>query len=137
MRALKLLQSYSNRSAPASINEALGKLYAEGKLVPHDPQKAADLMSGQTQWSVVAKIDYARFLADNPSVKAYDAKRILYDITEAAELGEPQASAALIALKLSQNPEFADKAGGCRLVEQAAQDGDERAKRLLRGCAAN
>jgi TPR repeat protein len=33
-RALKLLQSHSRVSAPASINEALGKVYAEGKLVP-------------------------------------------------------------------------------------------------------
>ncbi len=54
-RALKLLQSHSRVSAPASINEALGKLYAEGKLVPRDPQKAAELMSGETQWSVSSR----------------------------------------------------------------------------------
>lgn len=136
-RALKLLQSHSSKSAPAAINEALGKLHAEGKLVPRDPHKAADLISGNTQWSVVAKIGYARFLADNPTVKAYDAKRVLYEITEAAEFGEPDAMATLIALKLSPNAEFADKAGGCKLAERAAKDGDESATKLLAGCVVN
>lgn len=136
-RALKLLQSYSNKSAPSSINEALGKLYAEGTLVPRDPHKAAELMSGATQWSVTANIAFAQFLADNPTVKPYDAKRVLYEITEAMELGEPNAMAALIALKLSANPEFADKAGACRLAERAAQRGDERARAMLTGCSVN
>ena len=134
-RALKLLQSYSNKSAPSSINAALGKLYAEGTLVPRDPHKAAELMSGETQWSVTANIAFAQLLADNPTVKPYDAKRVLYEITEAMELGEPNAMTTLIALKLSANPEFADKAGGCRLAERAAQSGDERAKALLAGCS--
>lgn len=136
-RALKLLQSHSNASAPASINAALGRIYAEGKLVPRDLQKAADLMRGETQWSVLTNIDYARFLADNPTVKVHDAKRVLYEITEASELGEPKAMATLIALKLSQNPEFADKIGGCRLAESAVADGDESAKKFLPACAAN
>lgn len=136
-RALKLLQSHSNKSAPAAINEALGRLYAEGTLVPRDPHKAAELISGNTQWSVVAKIGYVQFLADNPTVKAFDAKRVLYEITEAAEFGEPNAMATLIALKLSPNAEFADKAGGCKLAERAVKDGDESAKKLLSACGAN
>jgi TPR repeat protein len=136
-RALKLLQSYSSKSAPSSINAALGRLYAEGTLVPRDPHKAAELMSGETQWSVTANIAFAQFLADNPSVKPYDAKRVLYEITEATELGEPGAMTALAALKLSANPDFADKSDGCSLAARAAQTGDERAKALLTGCSVN
>jgi TPR repeat protein len=136
-RALKLLQSHSNASAPASINAALGRLYAEGKLVPRDLQKAAELMSGETQWSVGAKLGHARFLTDNPTVKTSNPKRIVYDLTQAASLGEPGAMATLIALKLSPNAQFADKAGGCKLAQQAVTTGDESAKTFLGACAAN
>ena len=87
--------------------------------------------------SVTANIAFAQFLAGNPTVKPYDAKRVLYEITEAMELGEPNAMTTLIALKLSANPEFADNAGGCQLAERAAQNGDERAKALLAGCSVN
>ena len=50
---------------------------------------------------------------------------ILYDATEAAELGEPGAVIALIDLRLSQNAQFRDKPGGCALAERAAKSGDE------------
>ena len=136
-RALKLLQSHSNASAPASINAALGRIYAEGKLVPRDLQKAADLMRGETQWSVGAKLDYARFVTDNPTVKANNPKRIIYELTEAANLGEPGATTTLIALKLSPNAQFADKAGGCRLAQRAVAAGDESARKFLASCAVN
>jgi len=39
---------------------------------------------------------------------------------EAAELGEPGAMAALVALKLSQNAQFHDRPGACKLIETAA-----------------
>ncbi len=93
-RALKLLQSYANKSAPASINATLGELYAEGKLVPRDPHKAAELMSGETQWSVEAKVRFAQFLAGNPTVKPYDAKRVLYEIAEASRLRRTERNAS-------------------------------------------
>jgi len=136
-RALKLLQSHSNKSAPASINAALGRVYAEGRLVPRDLQKAADLMSGDTQWSVQAKLDYAHFLTEHPMVKPYDTTRFTYALTDIAELGEPGAMQALIALKLSANAEFADKAGGCKLAERAVAAGEESAKTFLSGCSVN
>jgi hypothetical protein len=91
-------------------------------------------MSGETQWSVLSKISYVQFLADNPTVKPYDAKRVLYGITEAAE---PGAMATLIALKLSTNPDFADKAGGCKLADRAVQNGDESARKFLSTCTVN
>jgi TPR repeat protein len=133
-RALKLLQSHSRGNAPSSINEALGKLYAEGRLVPHDPQKAYDLMSGAAQWSIDKRIALGRFVAENPTVQPPRPKAILYDLTHAAGLGEPGAMSALIALKMSSNPRFADKAGGCKLATQAAKDGDDEARRLLASC---
>jgi TPR repeat protein len=136
-RALKLLQSYSNKSAPASINAALGRVYAEGKLLPQDLQKAGELMSGATQWSVSAKIEYANFLADHPTVKPYDATRFTYRLTDIAELGEPGAMEALIALKMSANAAFTDKAGGCKLAERAVTAGDDSAKKFLTGCSVN
>jgi TPR repeat protein len=136
-RALKLLQSHSNASAPASINAALGEIYAEGKLVPRDLQKAADLMRGETQWSVGAKLDYARFLTENPTVKVNHPKRIIYDLTDMTELSEPGAMTTFIALKLSSNQQFADKVGGCKLAEQAVATGEASAKKFLATCAAN
>lgn len=135
-RAVKLLQSYSNKSAPASINAALGKVYAEGKLVPQDLQKAAELMSGETQWSVQAKLDYARFLTDHPAVEPYNATRFLYRLTDIAELDEPGAMEALVALKLA-NVRFADKTGACKLAERAVAQGNDGAKKFLGGCASN
>lgn len=136
-RALKLLESHSRVSAPASINAALGRLYAEGKLVPQDLQKAENLMSGATQWSVAAKLEYARLLTNHPTVKPYSATRFTYKLTDIAELGEPGAMEALIALKLSGNAAFADKAGGCRLTERAEAAGDEGARKFLSACASN
>ena len=136
-RAVKLLQSHSNNSAPASINAALGRVYAEGKFVPQDLQKAGKLMSGDTQWSVAAKIEYARFLTDHPTVKPYNATRFTYKLTDIAELGEPGAMVALIALKMSANADFTDKAGGCKLAERAVAAGDESARTFLTGCSVN
>ena len=136
-RAVKLLQSHSNKSAPASINAALGRVYAEGKLLPQDLQKAGELMSGDTQWSVAAKIEYARFLAEHPTVKPYNATRFTHRLTDIAELGEPGAMDALIALKLSANADFTDKTGGCKLAERAVAAGDESAKKFLSACTVN
>jgi TPR repeat protein len=133
-RALKLLQSHSNKSAASSINEALGKLYAEGKLVPHDPQRAFELMGGAAQWSIDKRIALGRFVAENPAVQVDGAKDLLYDLTRAAELGEPGAMSALIAVKLSTNAQLADKAGGCRLAERAVKDGDETARKYIATC---
>jgi hypothetical protein len=68
-----------------------------------------------------------QLLADNPDLTIDYPGSILYDATEAAELGEPGAVMALIDLKLSQNAQFRDKPGGCALAERAAKSGDEAA----------
>ena len=63
------------------------------------------------------------------------------DATEAAELGEPGAVAALVDLKLSQNAQFRDKQGGCALAARAAKegskDGDAASARWRAECGAN
>jgi len=76
-----------------------------------------------------------RLLAANPELTISYPQGILYDATEAVELDEPGAAAALIELKLSQSAQFRDKPGGCALAERAAKGGDEMAARLLRDCA--
>ena len=125
-RALKLLQSHSNLSAPSSINEALGKLHAEGKLVPRDPQKAYELMGGAAQWSIDKRIALGRFRRrkSRPS-SSIVRKAMLYDLTHAAELGEPGAMSALIALKTVV--EHAVRRQGRRL--QAGRSGRKRRRR--------
>jgi hypothetical protein len=45
--------------------------------------------------------------------------------------------ATLVALKISPNAQFVDKAGGCKLAQQAVTAGDESAKTFLGACAAN
>jgi hypothetical protein len=93
-------------------------------------------MTGETQWSVQAKLDYARFLTDHPSVQPYNATRFLFRLTDIAELGEPGAMETLIALKLA-NTHFADKAGACKLAGRAVAAGDESARKFVAACAAN
>jgi len=43
----------------------------------------------------------------------------------ATELDEPGALAALVASKLSENAQFRDRAGACKLIETAAARGDQ------------
>lgn len=49
-------------------------------------------------------------------------------------LRESGAVAALIDLKLSQNTQFRDEAGGCKLAEDAAKFGDDVAARRQPEC---
>jgi hypothetical protein len=50
---------------------------------------------------------------------------VLSDAVEAAELNELGAMATLISPKLSQNAQFQDKAGACKLIETAVARGDQ------------
>jgi hypothetical protein len=88
-------------------------------------------------WNYDARLQLLQLLADNPDLTIDYPGSILYDATEAAELGEPGAVMALIDLKLSQNAQFRDKPGGCALAERAAKSGDEAAARRLSECGAN
>ena len=62
---------------------------------------------------------------------------MLSDAVEAAELNELGAMAALISLKLSQNAQFQDKAGACKLIETAVARGDQSMAHRLPECRAN
>ena len=66
-----------------------------------------------------------------------DPKHVLYDAVQAAELDEPGAMAALISLKLSQNAQFQDRPGACKLIETAVGRGDRSLMPRLPECRAN
>ena len=53
---------------------------------------------------------------------------------EAAELDEPDAMTALIELKLSDNAQFRDPPGACKLIETAIARGDQTMAQRLAEC---
>ena len=53
---------------------------------------------------------------------------------EAVELDEPGALTALINLKLSDNAQFQDKPGACKLIETAVSRGDQAMAARLAEC---
>ncbi len=133
-RALSLLRAPSDTAGGKGV---LGQLYLEGKLVPRNVQEAVRLIGMAGAWDLDARLQVLRLLAANPEVRVEYPKSVLYDAVEAAELDEPGAMTALIELKLSRNPQFQDKAGGCKLVETAADRGDQTVAQRLAECRAN
>ena len=71
-----------------------------------------------------------------PRSRVKNPKRVLYYATEAAELDEPGAMAALIDLKLSKNAQFQDRPGACKLIETAVSRGDQSMAQRLADCRA-
>jgi hypothetical protein len=59
------------------------------------------------------------------------------EAVEAAELDEPGAMKALIALKLSANAQFQDRPGACKLIETAVSRGDQSMAQRLADCRAS
>jgi TPR repeat protein len=133
-RALALLTA---RTDTTGVKGVLGKLYLEGKVVPRDVQQAANLYDQAGVWDLDARTEVVRILAANPEVQIKYPKHLLYYATEAAELGEPGAMAALIDLKLSQNAQFRDRPGACKLIETAVSRGDQSMTQRLADCRAN
>ncbi|MGE9010409.1 hypothetical protein ACO2JO_17620 [Leptospira interrogans] len=132
-RALALLTA---RTDTTGVKGVLGRLYLEGKLVPRDVQQAANLLDQAGVWDLDARIEVVRILAGNPEVRIKNAKHLLYFATEAAELDEPGATAALIDLKLSKNGQFQDRPGACKLIETAVSRGDRSMTQRLADCRA-
>jgi predicted short-subunit dehydrogenase-like oxidoreductase (DUF2520 family) len=66
-----------------------------------------------------------------------DLKCTLYNAVEAAELDEPGAMAALIALKLAANAQFQDRPGACKLIAAAVSRGDQTMAQPLADCRKN
>jgi TPR repeat protein len=118
-RALSLLQG-RRASDVAAVKAALGQLYLEGRLVPRDIPQAVRLIRLEAVWSHEARLQTMGLLAANPEIDIVNPGGFLYDATEAAELDEPGAMAALIDLKLSPNAQFRDQPGGCKLAKEAA-----------------
>jgi len=133
-RALSLL---SARTDTTSGKRVLGKLYLEGKVVPRDPQKAAELLNEAGTWDLDARTEVTRILGENPAVRIVNPKHLLYYATDAAELDEPGAMAALIDLKLSQNAQFQDRPGACKLIATAVGRGDQSMAQRLADCRAS
>ena len=129
-RALSLLRS----AHTASADGVLGRLYLEGKLVPRDPQLAAHLIGLAGTWDLDARTEVLKILAANPQVRIDRAEDALYYAMEAAELDEPGAMAALIELKLSDNAQFRDLPGACKLMQTAVARGDRAMAQRLEGC---
>jgi TPR repeat protein len=120
-RALSLLRN----AKTASAEGVLGRLTLEGRLVPRDPQEAVKLIGLAGTWDLDARTEVLRILASNPDVRVGRLRDTLYDAMAAAELDEPGALAALVALKLSDNAQFRDPAGACKLMATAAARGDQ------------
>lgn len=132
-RAVSLLKSTRTARAEA----ALGRLTLEGRLVPRDVQEAARLLFLGGAWNLDVKLELLRMLAENPEARLEYSKRLLYFAMEAAELDEPGALTALINLKLSDNAQFRDPAGACKLIETAVARGDQAMAARLPACRAS
>ena len=135
-RALSLLQGRSAVDAQQA-KAYLGQLTLEGRLLRRDVAQAVKLLGPWSQWDWDTRLQLIRLLAENPNVQIVYADHLLYELIEAADLGEPGAMDALIGLKLSSNAQFSDKAGGCALAERTAKQGNDAAARRLGECRRN
>ena len=134
-RALALLQGPSAANAQQA-KALLGQLTLEGRLVPRDVAEAVKLLGPWSQWDYDTRLQIVRLLAENPNVRLTYPNHFLFTATEDAELNEPGAMDALIALKLSANIQFKDKVGACELVERAAKARNAVAATHLAECRA-
>jgi TPR repeat protein len=132
-RAVSLLKGVSDSWMAKGM---LGQLALEGKLVPRNVQEAVRLIDLSSGYDYDARIQVLQLLAANPAVRVDDPQPLLYNAAEAAELDEPGAMQALIALKLSANTQFHDRPGACKLIETAVGRGDQAMAQRLADCRA-
>lgn len=114
----------------------LGKLMVEGKWVPKDIQEGVRLIDMSSAYDYDARLQVLRLLAEHPEVRLEDPEHLLFNAEEAAELDEPGAIQALIALKLSANTQFQDRPGACKLIQTAVSRGDQSLAQRLADCRA-
>jgi TPR repeat protein len=133
-RALSILQSQRHQARAGGL---LGQLYLEGKLVPRDVSKGVDLLISAGVWDYDSRLKALRLLVSHPQIQISSLNIVLYEAIQAAELGEPDALAALVGLKLSQNSQFRDVPGACKLKPMAVQRGDQDAVQHLKDCPAD
>lgn len=120
-RALSLLQGKAQDVG--LVKAELGKLYLDGKLMPRNPEEAARLISMGAVWDYELRLLLAKVLTENP-VRVTYPEGFLTSLNEAVEVNEPGALSALVDLKLSPNPQFSDKTGGCALMRRSPSSND-------------
>jgi TPR repeat protein len=114
----------------------LGQLMVEGKWVPRDIQEGVRLIDLASGYDYDTRIQVLRLLAQYPEVRLGYPEHLLFNAEEAAELDEPGAMQALIALKLSANTQFQDRPGACKLIQTAVSRGDQAMAQRLAECRA-
>jgi TPR repeat protein len=132
-RAVSLLKGVSDSWMAKGM---LGQLMLEGKWVPRDIKEGVRLVDLASGYDYDARIQVLRLLAEYPDVRLNYPENTLFDAEEAAELDEPGALQALIALKLSANTQFHDRPGACKLIETAVSRGDQTMAQRLADCRA-
>lgn len=132
-RAVSLLKGVSDSWMAKGM---LGQLMLEGKWVPRNVKEGVRLIDISSAYDYDARIQVLRLLAKHPDVRLDYPDHLLFDAAEAAELDEPGAIQALIALKLSANAQFQDRPGACKLIETAVNRGDPSMAQRLADCRA-
>lgn len=132
-RAVSLLKGVSDSWMAKGM---LGRLMLEGKWVPRNIKEGVRLIDISSGYDYDARIQVLRLLAEHPDVRLDYPDNLLFDAAEAAELDEPGAIQALIALKLSANSQFQDRPGACKLIETAVSRGDQSMAQRLADCRA-
>ncbi|MBX9645940.1 MAG: hypothetical protein K2X57_02665 [Xanthobacteraceae bacterium] len=133
-RAVSLLKGVSDSWMAKGM---LGQLMLEGKWVPRNIQEGVRLIDLASGYDYDTRIQVLRLLAQYPEVRLDYPEHLLFDAAEAAELDEPGAMQALIALKLSANTQFHDRPGACKLIETAVSRGDQSMAQRLADCRAS
>jgi TPR repeat protein len=132
-RAVSLIKGVSDSWMAKGM---LGQLMLEGKWVPRDTEEGIRLIDIASSYDYDARIQVLRLLAEYPDMRLNYPEHLLYYAAEAAELDEPGAMQALIALKLSANTQFHDRPGACKLIETAVSRGDQSMAPRLADCRA-
>ena len=133
-RAVSLLKGVSDSWMAKGM---LGQLMLEGKWVPRNIPEAVRAIDLASSYDYDTRIQVLRLLAQYPELRLDYPEHLLFDAAEAAELDEPGAMQALIALKLSANTQFHDRPGACKLIETAVSRGDQSMAQQLADCRAS
>jgi TPR repeat protein len=133
-RAVSLLKGVSDSWMAKGM---LGQLMLEGKWVPRNIPEAVRAIDLASSYDYDTRIQVLRLLAQYPELRLDYPEHLLFDAAEAAELDEPGAMQALIALKLSANTQFQDRPGACKLIETAVSRGDQSMAQRLADCRAS
>ena len=132
-RALSLLTGRL-ASDVAAVKAAHGRLMIEGRLIPQNIPEGIQLLRRDAVWSLETQMEVMAHLRANPQVAIDRPQTFLYDALEAADLDEPGMLAAVLDLKLSDNVQFKDRDGACKLVDKYAKEGREAAVSRQRAC---